>query len=38
MQVEVIHRSEQVIRFLIIAGFKSMTIEKLLLKQKGLDE
>lgn len=35
MQVEVIHRSEQVIRFRIFAGTKSMLMEKLLLKHKG---
>ena len=35
MQVEIIHRSEQVIRFLISAGGKTMTMEKLLLKNKG---
>ena len=35
MQVEIIHRSEQVIRFRISAGTKSMTMEKLLLKNKG---
>ena len=35
MQVEIIHRSEQVIRFRISAGNKTMTMEKLLLKNKG---
>lgn len=35
MQVEIIHRSEQVIRFRISAGAKTMTMEKLLLKNKG---
>jgi hypothetical protein len=35
MQVEIIHRSEQVIRFRISAATKSITMEKLLLKNKG---
>jgi hypothetical protein len=35
MQVEIIHRSEQVIRFRITAGTKIMLMEKLLLKHKG---
>ena len=35
MKVEIIHRSGQVIRFRISAGAKSMTMEKLLLKNKG---
>lgn len=35
MKVEIIHRSEQVIRFRIFAGTKTMTMEKLLLKHKG---
>jgi hypothetical protein len=35
MNVEIIHRSEQVIRFRIFAGDKSMIMEKLLLKHKG---
>jgi hypothetical protein len=35
MKVRIIHRSEQVIRFLISAGGKTMTMEKLLLKNKG---
>jgi hypothetical protein len=35
IQVEIIHRSEQVLRFRIFAGSKSMIMEKLLLKNKG---
>ena len=35
MQVEIIHRSEQVIRFKITGGSKTMIMEKLLLKHKG---
>jgi hypothetical protein len=35
IQVEIIHRSEQVMRFRIFAGHKSMIMEKLLLKNKG---
>jgi hypothetical protein len=35
MQVEIIHRSDQVIRFRITGGKKTMTMEKLLLKHKG---
>lgn len=35
MQVEIIHRSTQVIRFEITAGDKKMLMEKLLLKHKG---
>jgi hypothetical protein len=35
MQVEIIHRSEQVIRFCITAGAKKIIMEKLLLKHKG---
>ncbi len=35
MQVEIIHRSEQVIRFCITAGDKKIVMEKLLLKHKG---
>jgi hypothetical protein len=35
MQVEIIDRSEQVIRFKITGGDKTMTMEKQLLKHKG---
>ena len=35
MQVEIFYRSEQVIRFRVFAGKKSMLMEKLLLKDKG---
>jgi hypothetical protein len=35
IQVEIIHRSEQVMRFRIFAGSKSMIMEKLLLKNKS---
>ena len=35
MQVEIIRRSEQVMRFRIFAGAKSITMEKLLLKHRG---
>ena len=35
IQVEIIHRSEQVLRFRIFAGSKSIIMEKLLLKNKG---
>jgi hypothetical protein len=35
MQVEIIHRSEQVIRFSVRGGDKKMIMEKLLLKHKG---
>ena len=35
MQVEIFYRSEQVIRFRVSAGKKSMVMEKLLFKHKG---
>ncbi len=35
MQVEIFYRSEQVIRFRVSAGKKSMVMEKLLSKHKG---
>jgi hypothetical protein len=35
MQVEIFHRSEQVIRFKISAGTKIMIMEKLLMKHTG---
>jgi len=35
MQVEVIHRSEQLLRFRVFAGKKSMVMEKLLQKSKA---
>jgi len=35
MQVEVTHRSEQLLRFRVFAGQKSMVMEKLLKKNKG---
>jgi hypothetical protein len=35
MQVEIIHRSAQVIRFSITGGDKKILMEKLLLKHKG---
>lgn len=35
MQVEVTHRSEQLLRFRVFAGKKSMVMEKLLQKSKA---
>ncbi|MEP7375892.1 MAG: hypothetical protein ABI675_21025 [Chitinophagaceae bacterium] len=35
MQVEIFHRSEQVIRFRVFAGKKEMILEKLVTKHKG---